>query len=282
MAAHFAGERRADLFHLLLDEGVSRLPHHRLESGLLEHLRQHFGAFHIEDDGFPLPQAAHEIATEQDEQLIAEHRLPALIDRANAVAVAIEGDAELRLLLLHGRLEVVEVLEHRGIGMVMRKRPVGLREQRHNAGTQLPQCLDGDETGHAIATIDDDLEAPGERRIPLHDRFAVGGEQVAVRLHGAAGFRRHLAGVDHLIEALDVVAEHGVMREHHLEAVELRRIVRAGDLDAAVHRQCFGRKVERGRGLEIEVELERLGRGQAHCRPSAAGSSHCCFTRSSH
>ena len=242
---------------------MTRLPHHRLESGLLEHLRQHFGAFHIEDDGFPLPEAAHEIATEQDEQLIAEHRLPALIYRANAVAVAIEGDAELGLVLLHGCLEVVEVLEHRGIGMVMRKRPVGLREQRHDVGAQLPQRLDGDETGDAIATIDDDLEAPGERCIPLHNRLAVRGEQVGVRLHGAAGFRRHLAGVDHLMQALDVVAEHGVMREHHLEAVELGRVVRARDLDAAVDVERLGREVERGRGQLADVDRDSARGGDA-------------------
>src|SRR5216684_3690037 len=118
VAAHFTRERCADLFHLLLDEGVTGLPHHRFEPGLLEHLRQHFRALHIEDDGLPLPHATREISAKQYEELIAEHRLPALVHGADTIAIAVEGDAELGLLQFDGGLEVVEVFEHGRIWMV--------------------------------------------------------------------------------------------------------------------------------------------------------------------
>ena len=149
--------------------------------------------------------------------------------------------------------------------MVMRKRPVGLREQRNDVSAQLPQRLDGDETGDAIAAIDNDLEAPRERSVPLHDRLPVGREQVRVRLHAAARFRRQLAPIDHFMQSLDVVPEHRVVGQHHLEAVELGRIVRAGDLNAAVDVERLGREVQSGRR-----QLADINRHAARRRDSFA------------
>ena len=51
-----------------------------------------------------------------------------------------------------------------------------------------------------------------------------------------AGLRGELAVIDQAIEYLNVLAEDGVVGQHHLEAVELGRIMRAGDLNAAIHR----------------------------------------------
>ena len=67
-------------------------------------------------------------------------------------------------------------------------------------------------------------------------------------------FGGELSVVDEFVENLDVVPEHGVVREDHLEAVELRRIVRARYLNAAVDGQRLGRKVERGGGQLADVE----------------------------
>ena len=63
------------------------------------------------------------------------------------------------------------------------------------------------------------------------------------------------------MQHLDVVAEDRVMGEHHLEAVELGRIVRPGDLNAAVH----------GEGLGGEVECRRRDLADVYRRSARGG-----------
>ena len=67
------------------------------------------------------------------------------------------------------------------------------------------------------------------------------------------------------MESLDIVPEHGVVGEHHLEAVELGRIVRAGDLNAAVDVERLGREVQRRRG-----QLADINRHATRCGDSFA------------
>src|SRR5467141_329325 len=102
--------------------------------------------------------------------------------------------------------------------MVIRERPVGLGEQGDDVGAQLLQRLDGDETRDAVAAVHYDLESPCEWRVALYDRFSVRREQIAMRGRRPAGLRDELAVVDQSIQNLNVLAEDGVVREHHLEA----------------------------------------------------------------
>src|SRR5207247_1703803 len=102
-------ERRMQLLHLLLDEGVTRLPHHGLEPGALELPRQDLRALHVEDDASPAPAAAGEIAAQQHQELVTEQSPPPLVDRADPVAVAVERDPELGALAPHRRLQVAQV-----------------------------------------------------------------------------------------------------------------------------------------------------------------------------
>src|SRR3546814_21072515 len=50
-----------------------------------------------------------------------------LVHQPQAVAVAVEGDAEVAALPQHGFLKLPQVLGHRGIGMVIGKAAVDLR-----------------------------------------------------------------------------------------------------------------------------------------------------------
>jgi len=70
--------RRAErhLLHLLLDERMPRLPYDGLETGLLQHLRQHLRAFHIENHRMVLAHALHQVAPEQHQQLITSTGSP--------------------------------------------------------------------------------------------------------------------------------------------------------------------------------------------------------------
>src|SRR2546425_8634484 len=99
--------------------------------------REHRGALHVEDHRMPRPHAAREVAGEEHQQLIAEHDAALLVYGADAVAVAVERDAELGLLADDCGPQVAQVLEHGGIGMVIRKRAVRFAEQRHDFGSEL-------------------------------------------------------------------------------------------------------------------------------------------------
>src|SRR5207245_11366797 len=112
---------------------MPRLPHRRPEPGAHEFLRWHLGALHVEDHRMPRPDAAREVAGEEHQQLIAEHDAALLVYGADAVAVAVERDAELGLLADDCGPQVAQVLEHGGIGMVIRKRAVRFAEQRHTS-----------------------------------------------------------------------------------------------------------------------------------------------------
>src|SRR3989449_8168258 len=118
---------------------MPRLPHRRPEPGAHEFLREHRGALHVEDHRMPRPHAAREVAGEEHQQLIAEHDAALLVYGADAVAVAVERDAELGLLADDCGPQVAQVLEHGGIGMVIRKRAVRFAEQRHDFGAELAE-----------------------------------------------------------------------------------------------------------------------------------------------
>ena len=104
---------------------------------------------------------ADEVSPEQHQQLVAEYDAPRLIHGADAIAVTVERDPQLGARAADGGLEVAQVLEHRGVGVVVREAAVGLAEQRHNLGAELSQGLDRDEARHAVATVHHRLDPPG-------------------------------------------------------------------------------------------------------------------------
>src|SRR3546814_15593990 len=61
-----------------------------------------------------------------------------LIDGAEAVAVAVEGDAEVAALAQHGLLKLLQVRRHRRIRMVIREAAVDLRVQQDVCAWQAP------------------------------------------------------------------------------------------------------------------------------------------------
>ena len=275
VTAHLARERRAGLLHLLLDQRVARLPHQGHEAGALQHLRQHLGALDVEDDRLAGAEAPRQIAAEQHEQLVAEHRLASLVHRPDAVAVAVERDAELGVLLHDGGLQVLQVLEHRGVGVMVRERPVRLGEQRYDVGAEPLQRVDRDQAPDAVAAVHNHLRAPGQRRVAGDDGVAVLGEEGAVAGEPTAGPSLRAVVLDHLAEVLDLLAVDRLVAQHQLEAVELGGIVGARDLHPAVHVEGMGREVQRGRGTLPHV----------HCRaprrhdPGAHGVRQVCARR---
>src|SRR5439155_21491116 len=78
-------------------------------------------------------------------------------------------------------------------------------------------------------------------------------------LFAAAGAGFDEVVLEHLAQPLEILAEHGLAAQHDLEAVELGRIVGAGDLNAAVHGQRVGREVERWRGQLADIDRGAAG-----------------------
>ena len=76
-------------------------------------------------------------------------------------------------------------------------------------------------------------------------------------------------GRDDLPQVEDLVAVEGFVAEDHFEAVELGRIVAAGDLESAVGLQRGDGEVERGRGKRAHVHCGPTGVDDA--LPDAAG-----------
>jgi hypothetical protein len=67
--------------------------------------------------------ARQHVAGEDHQQLVPEQDVALAIHHADAVAVAVEGDAEVGLLARHLGDELLQVLRHRGIGVVGRELP---------------------------------------------------------------------------------------------------------------------------------------------------------------
>src|SRR5262245_49669080 len=66
-----------------------------------------------------------------------------------------------------------------------------------------------------------------------------------------------------MVEHLDDVAHPRAVTQHHLEPVEFRWIMRARDLNPAVHLQSLGREVERGRRDLADVDRDTTRRHDA-------------------
>ena len=98
VAAHLAGERRAGLLHLRLDQGVAGLPHQRLAAELGDAVEQRLARLHVGDDRRAGQLLEHRLG-EDHQHLVAPDHAALAVDRADAVAVAVEGDAEVELLV---------------------------------------------------------------------------------------------------------------------------------------------------------------------------------------
>src|SRR2546427_10719622 len=127
------------------------------------------------------------------------------------------------------------------------ERTVGLAEQRNDFGAEAREGVHRDEARAAIAAIHAALDLARERAVALYDGIAIARQPRAVLPAPAPRTTGRASLFDQAPKALDVGAGNRFATEHELEAVELRRIVRAGHLDAAVHVEHVGREVERRR-----------------------------------
>src|SRR4029077_6413777 len=178
-------------------------------------------ALHVEDHRLPRPHAAGQVAAEQHQQLVAEHGATLLVHRADAIAVAVEGDPQLRLVAADGRLQIAKILDHGGIGMMVGERAVGLTEQRDDLGAETLQRFHRDDARDSIAAIHHGFHLARERAVTLHDGVSITRQHRAVRTAPAARPAGRASLFDETPQTLDVRAGDRLATEHALEAVEL-------------------------------------------------------------
>src|SRR5512138_3096101 len=168
VAAHLAREDGLLLLHLRLDEAVPRLPHDRAAAALRDVVVEREGALHLADDR-GARHLGEERAREEDHELVAPEDVPLLVDRADAIGVAVVGDPDVRLRLEHLRLQVLEVLLDGGIRVVVREPAVHLDEERHDLDPERLEERHRDDAARPVPRVDDDLElAPAEPQGLLH------------------------------------------------------------------------------------------------------------------
>ena len=121
------------------------------------------GALHVVHDHRARVAFQH-VGGEQHQQAVGEDDLAFLGHHAQAVAVAIEGQAQVGIEALDRLDQVLEVVRLAGIGMVVGEGAVDLAEQRDDLGADGLQQLRRDAAGHAVAGIHHHLQ----RAVELH------------------------------------------------------------------------------------------------------------------
>src|SRR3546814_3564302 len=96
VAAHLAGQLGLGLAHLRLDQRVPGLPHQRAAAVTQDVAGQAAGALDVEQDHRARVAFEH-VGGEQHQQAVGEDVLAVAGDHAEAVAIAVEGDAQVGL-----------------------------------------------------------------------------------------------------------------------------------------------------------------------------------------
>jgi hypothetical protein len=169
---------------------------------------------------------------------VARHEFAVTVDEEAAVRVAVPRDADVRLLPDHRRGDVTPVVLDERIRLMVRKRPVdGEAEARRPAGELVEQrrCH---EAAHTAAGVEHDVERLDDRRVDEGQHLLDVLRQDVVGPHRARRRRRRRqpVGGDHVADVADagIAAERGGAFPDHLDAVVLLRVVRGGDLRAAL------------------------------------------------
>jgi hypothetical protein len=193
-------------------------------------VEQRIARLYVGDDG-AAGMFSQDVAGEQRHQLIAVHDPAKAVDDADAVAVAVEPDAEIAAMEANGILQLDQVGGDRRVGTVGRKVAVDDRVQEDVlAGEALHERRQDIPSG-AVSSVPRHGQGPGAVVVAKqslhirreHDRLGVASAGQGGRWQG-----RELA------DAPDPVAKHRPAVKNELEAVVVGRVMRTRDHDAAV------------------------------------------------
>ena len=250
VATHLAAQRGVQLFHAGFDQRVAGFVHVRHPPGSANGWGQLLAAFHIKQNRCAGIAREH-ILGEQHQLAIRKDVLPIFGDDAQAVAIAIKGQANFGIRILQRGHQVTQVFGLAGVGVVVGEVAIDLRKQFDHftaQGTKNAWCRG---PGNAVAAIDDDFHGAFELDI-AQDALAVSGQHVLFAQGGAA-LQLPILGLDALVQGLDLSAVNRPPSQHHFEAVVILGVVAAGDLDTAGAQRAGG-KVQHGGGALANVD----------------------------
>src|SRR3954469_5187021 len=162
VARHFATDGCVRLMHLLLDERVTRLPHHGYAAGLLHRFGQRLGRFDIEYDRLAPARPGQRITRVQDEQVVAPDYVTGVVDDTDPIGVAVERNSNVGVVLLYSGNQRLEIFRHRRIRMVIRKGAVALAEETAWLDAELGKKLRRHHCARTISAVDDNLQIAGQ------------------------------------------------------------------------------------------------------------------------
>ncbi len=207
--------------------------------------------------------ALEHVAREQHQLAIGVDDLPVLGDDAQAVAVAVEGQAELGVAGLDEADQLGQVLGLARVGVMVGEVAVDFRVELAHGAAERAQDARGGGAGDAVAGIDRHRHRPRQGAVGDDARAVL---RQDVHRRRAAAPADDVVGLHPPAQALDLLAMDGAPGEHHLEAVVVLGVVAAGDLDAARAAVPGARRrdvIEHRRRHRAEVDDVEAGRGEA-------------------
>ena len=115
VARHLARQRRAGFLHLGLDQAVPGLPHQRRAAEFGDAVVQRLAGLHVGDDRRAGQFLEHRFG-QNGQNLVAPDHAALAVDRADPVAVAVESQSEIELLLRDERLQIARFFSSVGSG----------------------------------------------------------------------------------------------------------------------------------------------------------------------
>ena len=247
MARHFACERCAGFLHLGLDQAVSGFPHQRLAAEIGHAVVQRLRRLHVGDDR-GTGQCFQNRLSEDAQNLVAPDNAAQAIDRADAIAIAVESQSEIELVVGDKLFEIGQILLFGGVGVMIGEGAVNIGEDREMfAGEQLDELFDHFASS-AVARVPANAEWGAIRFLGIKTLdqprdIVVDDDIVADRT--LTGFP--IGGFAQAVEIADVRSVKRGMGKHHLEAIILAGIVASGYLNAAVNLEHRLGIIEHGR-----------------------------------
>ena len=208
------------------------------------------GAFHVKHNRRTRHAGEH-ILRKQHHLSVGVDDLAVFCDDSKAVAVAIEGKAQLGVGLFQGVNQVLQILWLARVRVMVGKGAVHLAEQFNHLAANFAKNLRSGRASNTIATVDHDFHGALEANISCNP--------VAIRrfnvhiAHRPAVLQTPAFALHHLAQGLNLFAVNRAAPHHHLEAVVIFGIVAARDLDAAFAER-ISRKVEQRRGHAAYVD----------------------------
>lgn len=177
------------------------------------------------------PPAFLQVARDEEKQFVAIHDRTGMVDHHHPVAVAVEGDAEVGMVLDHRSLQAIQVS---GAALVVDVQAIRAGRQHRHFRAQFPEDAGSDLVGSAVGAVEHDLETVevGAGRHAALAEFDVAPRRVIDPRNLAEtgglhhGHRRIEQFLDH---QLDVVRQLGPLPGEELDAVVVVGIVRSAD-----------------------------------------------------